>query len=346
MLKIQNINIIDYNINLNKSDKKFSTFISLLEKNKYLIPDLQKFGIKFQLINSNEAFANAIRRIFNDELLVKCLNSSIFDLKTNDKYILPDTILERLNQIPILQSIPENTKFYLNITNDSNDSIKIYTDNIINTDKNDKNIYFNKNILLCTLKSNKYLIINNIKINKQYGTINNNYSVGSFSYKSINTDFNISSLNNNLKDFELELILNIAKDKKKDLESLINQIYDNLYIRLKNIQNKIKNYIIDNNSTNINKIIHDLFIINNNDIYEIHINNEYHTIGNLLTKYIFLLDNNIELINYKLEHPLREKIIVNIKHSDYKKIINDAIENIINDLNIFKNELNNYILKN
>jgi DNA-directed RNA polymerase subunit L len=288
-------------------------------------------------------FANAIRRVFNDELYVKCLDSSIFDIKTDDKYILPDTILERINQLSLYQSIPDNLKFSLNVINNTNDSIKIYSNNIKNANKNDNNKYFNQNILLCTLKSNKYLVINNITIKKNNGINNNNYSLGSFCYKSINTDFNTLSLNNNNTDFELELILNIVKDTKKDLEYLINSIYDNLYIRLKNIQTKIENYIIEDNSTFINKIIHDLFIINKNNIYEIHINNEYHTIGNILTKYVYQLDKNIELINYKLEHPLRYKIIVNIKHSNYKKIINDAIDNSLSDLLIFKSELIKFI---
>jgi DNA-directed RNA polymerase subunit L len=112
-----------------------------------------------------------------------------------------------------------------------------------------------------------------------------------------------------------------------------------LHIRLRYIQDSINNYNINLNSTDINKLINDIFIIENNNIYEIHINNEYHTIGNLITKYVFNLDQNIELINYKLEHPLRHKIIINIKHNDYKKIINDAIEKIILDLNQFKNIL-------
>ena len=76
-----------------------------------------------------------------------------------------------------------------------------------------------------------------------------------------------------------------------------------------------------------------------NDIYEIYINNEYHTIANLLTKYVFQLDPNIELINYRLIHPLTHKVVITIKHSNYKKIINDAIENIISDLVIFKNNI-------
>ena len=333
-MDIKNVKLNEYLINY-----KNSKFENIINENKHLIPELNKKSITFDLINSNEAFANGIRRIFNDELLVKSLDINIYDLKTDDKYILPDNIIERINLIPILQNINDDLAFSINIVNNTNDIINIYSKDIINKDKNDKKNYFNNNILICSLKPNRYLYINNIKINKEYGYNDHKYSIGSYNYEIINTDFNINSLNNNIKDFRIELITN----NNIELKNLIILIYDTLYFRLKNIQSSINNYDINTNSTDINKLINDIFIIPNQNIYEIHINNEYHTIGNLITKYVFNLDNNIELINYKLEHPLRHKIIINIKHNQYKKIIHDSIENIIKDLDIFKNLLIKHI---
>lgn len=333
-MDIKNVKINDYAINY-----KNSKFENIINQNKHLIPELNKKSISFELINSNEAFANGIRRTFNDELLVKSLDVNIYDLKTDDKYILPDNIIERINLIPVLQNISDDTIFNINVINNTNDIINIYSKDIINKNKNDKTIYFNSNILLCSLKPNRYLYINNINIKKEYGFNDHKFSMGSYNYEIINTDFNINSLNNNIKDFKIELITN----NNIELKNLIILIYDTLYFRLKNIQSSINNYDINTNSTDINKLVNDIFIIPNQNIFEIHINNEYHTIGNLITKYVFNLDKNIELINYKLEHPLRHKIIINIKHNQYKKIINDAIENIIKDLDIFKNLLIKYI---
>ena len=99
-MEIKNVKISEYTINYKNS--KFETIIN---NNKHLIPELNKKSLSFELINSNEAFANGIRRIFNDELLVKSLDVNIYDLKTDDKYILPDNIIERLNLIPILQNM-------------------------------------------------------------------------------------------------------------------------------------------------------------------------------------------------------------------------------------------------
>lgn len=333
-MDIKNVKINDYAINY-----KNSKFENIINQNKHLIPELNKKSISFELINSNEAFANGIRRTFNDELLVKSLDVNIYDLKTDDKYILPDNIIERINLIPVLQNISDDTIFNINVINNTNDIINIYSKDIINKNKNDKTIYFNSNILLCSLKPNRYLYINNINIKKEYGFNDHKFSMGSYNYEIINTDFNINSLNNNITDFKIELITN----NNIEIKNLIILIYDTLYFRLKNIQLSINNYDINTNSTDINKLVNDIFIIPNQNIFEIHINNEYHTIGNLITKYVFNLDKNIELINYKLEHPLRHKIIINIKHNQYKKIINDAIENIIKDLDIFKNLLIKYI---
>ena len=334
-MEVKNIQINDYSIKYLNSKYK-----SIIENNKSLIPTFTKLGLQFQLLNSNEAFANGIRTVFNDELFIKYLDVSVFNINTDDKYIIPDNIAERISSIPLNQKTNENTKYKLNITNNTNEIIKVYTKDLILLN-NKTTLDFNPNIIICTLKPNKFLSINNISINKDCGYNNHIFSIGSFKYEIINTDFSTLSLNTNSKDFQLELITNA----NITLDDLVNAIYDNLYLRLKKIQNEINAYQLENHSSDISKILTDIFIIHagdsytGNSLYEIHIMNEYNNIVNLLTRYIYYLDNNIELINYKLEHPLRHKVIINIKHSQYKKLINNAIENIIKDLNIFKNSL-------
>jgi hypothetical protein len=308
-MKIQNIKVNNYNI-----EYENSKFKELINNNKHLLPNLNKNSISFDIIDTNEAFANAIRRVYNDELLVKCLDINVHNLVTNDKYILTDNIKERINLISLSQNIPNDTKFNLNIVNNTNDIINIYTKDITNKNKNDKKSYFNNNIQICSLKPNRFINISDIYINKDYGYNNAIYSLGSWKYKAINVDFNISSLNNNVKDFHLELINNY----NIDIKDIINNIYENLYLRLKKIQSSIKDYVIhgiNTNSEEVNNIMNasnDLYIINNklikdsnildingsipeeiSNIYEIHINNEYHTIGNLINKYVFLQEHNI-----------------------------------------------------
>ena len=352
---IDNIKVNDLNINYENSELK-----DIINKNKHMIPNLNKQSISFDIKDSNEAFANAIRRTFNDEILVKCLDINVHNFTSTDKFILPDNIKERINLISLDQSIDKNSKFHINVINSSNDIINVYSNDIVNNNKTDKKIYFNTNIQLFSLKPNRFVNISDISINSDYGYNNSIYALGSFKYKAINTDFNIPSLNNTVTDFSIELINN----SNIKITDMIETIYNTLYIRLKKIQSAIKDYTINSNSEDINKINNEIYIINNkmindlntidissdiiediNDIYEIHINNEYHTIGNLISKYVFLQEPNIELINYKLVHPLTHKLIITIKHKEYKKIINDSIENIIMDLNTFKLSINNFIKK-
>lgn len=346
-MNIQNIKINNYNINYDNSK-----FKQIIENNKHLLPNMNKQSISFDIINSNEAFANAIRRVFNDELPTKCLEINYHNVVTNDKFILIDNIIERINLIPILQTIDISTTFSLNIHNDTNDIINIYTKDLVNKNKNDKAQYFNLNIQICSLRPNRHLNINNIHPGINYGYNNSIYSIGSFKYEAINTDFSIPSLNNDVTDYHLELINN----SNIPIKNLINLIYETLYIRLKKIQDYINDYNIEKNSDDIHKINDDIYIIQNNNVkdtnvldnniktdtsfhnlYEIHIKDECHTVGNLLTKYIYSQLPSIEYINYRLHHPLTRKLIITIKHSNYKKIINDAIESIIKDLNVFKN---------
>ena len=79
---------------------------------------------------------------------------------------------------------------------------------MINKNKNDKTQYFNLNIQICSLRPNRHLNITNIHPGINYGYNNSIYSIGSFKYEAINTDFSIPSLNNDVTDYHLELINN------------------------------------------------------------------------------------------------------------------------------------------
>ena len=133
-MEVKNIQINDYSIKFNNSKYK-----NILEKHTHLFPSLTKLGLQFQLIKSNEAFANAIRTVFNDELLVKYLDVSIFNINTDDKYILPDNIIERIASIPLIQNTNNNKKYKLQMTNNTNDIIKIYSKDLKSVDNSKNN---------------------------------------------------------------------------------------------------------------------------------------------------------------------------------------------------------------
>ena len=99
--------------------------------------------------------------------------------------------------------------------------------------------------------------------------------------------------------------------------------------------------IIDLHSSNPNVLNKDTRV-NCDNLYEIHVKNEYHTIGNIITKYVYTECKDIELISYKLDHILKHKIIVNIKHSEYKKIIDNALSNFLKDLKYWNDSIQNF----
>lgn len=342
-------------------DKK-NKYYSIIEKSdlKNNLWHKNKNIVKFDLIDSNEAFANGIRRVFNDELEIGVMFVHPSELDTDDKFILPDNIIERINLIPFCQlQLEENKELSLSlkVSNDSGDIITIYSKDIkINSKQGGKSTenLFNQNFIICTLRPSKYLYINNITIKKREGFVNNVHTLGTHRYECINVDFAKSSLDTNLKDFRIEL-----KDNgNSSYKQIIQLVRNNLFKRITKVKNLIAEYempddtisqtqnltVLDNSSNDIyiiknTKIIDLHSILEENskknesmNIYEIHIKGEYHTVGNILTKYVYLEDKNIEIINYKLEHILKNKIIVTIKHSEYKKIIDNALTSFLKDL--------------
>lgn len=349
-------NITTNNLSLDKNNK----YYKLLESENIYRDFNSKKTLSFDLIDSNEAFANGIRRVFNDEMEVKQMDIKPQDINTDDKFILPDLIRERINLIPFVQTISDKysieldkISFQLHLENKDEDIIKVYSkdiklkigNNIVETN----NDFFNSNVQICSLRPKCHLYLNNIHVSKRHGYNNNAHCMGTVKYECINVDFSKSCLEQTLTDFHMELCDNSQSSQSE----MVNLIYNNLFFRLSKVKKLIMDYEIPPDSeSNVDQSLNsnlELYIINNtkiidlkaegdvskknvNNLYEIHVNNEYHTVGNIITKYVFLLDENIELINYKLVHILKHKIIITIKHEEYKKIINKAIDNFLLDL--------------
>ncbi len=304
-----------------------SPFFEKLVNAKVELPTMHKHIIKFKLVDSNEALANAIRRVFNDELRVPVMYAHSADLDTNDKFILPDNVLERLMLIPVSS---EDKKRSLKVENNTDEIIKVYSSDI------KPNMGFNKNIQLCSLRPGKHLYINNIQLKEDFGYVDNAHTMGTYRYSIPVTG---ESMSVDHSEIEMEL----SDNGQSGYLEMITKVRDNLKIRLSKVASLVSSYEIPvnidaqvlANETNTNEI----YILENKDVYEIHIKNEYHTIGNLLCKYVLQEKPDIELINYKLEHILKHKIIVNIVAKDYKKIITAAIKKCIADVDYWFDEI-------
>lgn len=310
---------------------KSSPFYDVLVKSGTKLPNMSKNVIKFKLRNANEALANAIRRVHNDELKVGVMNIHSEDFDTNDKFILPDNVFERLRLIPVKEFTGKKS---LKIENNTDQIIKVWSSDIKPNDG------FNHNIQLCSLRPGKHLVMNNISLKKEYGYVDNAHTVGTYRY---NCPITGPSMSVEITDFDIEL----ADNGQSSFTKMGDDIKDNLVSRLNRVLVLINNYeipvnidqqVVANETSN-----NEIYILENTsivdldqktlkDVYEIHIKNEYHTIGNLICKYVYLENPSIGLINYKLEHILKHKIIINIMSSDYKKVITNAINKCIQDI--------------
>lgn len=316
-MQVKNIKIIE-----DKILYKNTIFNDIINNNLHLLPQFLHKQFKFEIINTNNDFANAIRRCLINELDIKILTVHMSDIFVDDKYLLTDLIKDRIELLSINQNIPDNLKFQLNVTNDTLNIMNIMSSDLIPNDGSSNNNYFNTNIKICELNSNKTIVINNIKVNTNNGIFNSKYELACIEYEVINTDFTINSLNNNVTDFRF----NIRTNGNIELYNIITMVVNNLETRLK---------LIESNIINTDLQFQDFYITKTLDITEYHINNEKWTIGNLLCWYVYIIDNTIVVFPYE-EHELKNKIIIKIIHNDPNKILLKAIKLIINDLHLFK----------
>jgi len=75
------------------------------------------YKINFKLNNAYSELANYIRITLLSELKVKYLTFDISTLETDDKTLIPEALLEKIELMPIDQSIPDGTKFYIYVKN-------------------------------------------------------------------------------------------------------------------------------------------------------------------------------------------------------------------------------------
>ena len=288
-----------------------------------MYPNLHHHKLSFELLNSCTSFANAIRRCCINEIPIKYLN--VTSLDTNDKYQLPEVIINRINQISLVQSIDENLSFYLRVVNDTDKELNVYTSDmkiLVSKSGSKKNnvkeldaVYFNNNIRLCSIRSNTYIEIY-FDIKKEKGENDAKYSLCCIKYDILDMDTSKSTLAQNNSHFYLS-IRSFGNITPKDILSLCTRsLTDRLYdIKLNLEHDNIK-------------------VLRNNKIVQYYIKNESHTISNLLTEYIYRLNPEIELVNAEYVVVPRTDFYLCLIVEEPKKVILEAIDVIVKDLNL------------
>lgn len=357
-IKIEKFNLIkDFNDKSNKAMAKCNKYLSEIKgfKIEEYLPKNDKITVSFELNDANTDLANAIRRCLIAEIETIALDFNEYeDLDTSDAYILSDFIKKQINLLRInqdllhLQNADDLDKytFSLEKINKTDDIIDVKSSDIkVMYGKEEKNIadFVTTTIVLCRLRPDEYIKINNIKIVKGDARAN----AGKFnllanvSYKPLDVQplqeykggaSGQSSLVSNPTRFYLSYTThrNISKPlvvMSKCCDTLIDRL-DAILQDVKNISNKDTQYF----STLLE-------LETDNTIKRLKIKGEYWTLINLICRYCYnLTKGNIKLVSPSLIHPDKEIGVINIVHPEFSDLIQDAIDDIIDDLKKIKKD--------
>lgn len=149
------------NIKITREDN----LISLLDYK--FVPEL----IFFDLVDASAAVANCIRVIGASYLETKFLWFDFTTIDTDESFIL-DYLLQRIAEIPIDQNVPNDFKVKLNVANNTQSSMFVYSKHFT------PNTFCNPTHRLCKLEPGMVLNINNIGIGLGHTEKNNKNYIG------------------------------------------------------------------------------------------------------------------------------------------------------------------------
>lgn len=309
-------------------------FEHLLPKN--LTPEV----VSFTLNNTRTAVANALRKVFIEELNVKNLHMTPQNIKTNDPFLDTMDLIIHITCIPIVQTIPITTKFALKVANNTDSPKMVYSRDIQEVvGKTLKpSSAFNETHQLHVLSPHTSLEINGITVEESNAIAQKNspglYSICSgFTYR-VSSDDSVSDTLSKIKDS-----VKLVGDAPSRFSALSTPTKFDMSFRTNgniNISTVISlccNNIIDR----LNKVIDgiDILLINRGDRYTVDIENETDTLGQVIQS--FALDEKpIGRISYTapLETPILHITIIPMEDVDVtevKKVILSACHRAVKE---------------
>lgn len=271
------------------------------DKYKHLISNEFPHQLLTFDLESHISIANGLRRVLIDEVLVKYLWFELTAIDTSDRYVISDKMRDDISYIPLSQSVPMGVTFSIDESNKTLNYQPIHSGMI---KASDKKTYFKPNINLGILNSDKYLKVNNIKVKSSYGFETACAQLLSLGFKPLN-EINKSSLVATPTKFRFKLQSNGSMEIKSILIYAINtliEILTNFSESLSTIESRMNMDVM---------------------VYPV---DQTHTLGNIIVSFGQKLDPQIKLINYKLIHPLKNKIEINVKHANPDKLLKDSAE--------------------
>jgi DNA-directed RNA polymerase subunit L len=348
MVRVKNVEVSE--IPFETADKNFQRCVEYIKAvapsgdyKKYM-PKKSKQKLSFELTDANSDLANTIRRFLLDEIPVQSMTVSEESIKTTDRFILTDYLKKQIELVPILQnSDMSDLNISLTMENNTDKIIPIYTRDIIITDKSGKKLdtgkYFTETITLIQLRPTTSIEISDISIVSGVGKhdagkflllSNISYEildVKPFMQNKYSTE-GVSSLTSTPQHFKIEITNHRNIPVKTIMDICCTKIIDRLVVIEKALsQIKDKDLVYFSDLINMET---------KEDIKIFHFIGEYWTISNVISRYCYLIFNEIKFVCSGIIHPSTEESVVKIKHPDALKIITDAVKKIISDVSTIK----------
>ena len=314
---VKNIKVIQYPIP--KDTLAICEKLGVLKHLPLTIPQ----SLEFELHNTTTALANALCRCINSELDVMIMDFNDEDVITDDSFIIVHALRKGINLIPLRQI--QSLTFGLNVFNNTDNIINVYARDLSVDTKTSEEL-MSPCTVLTELRPGKRIIINNIKMIKGTACVNDAaYSFNNrVTYKCLDLGDEthpVSSMLAEPSTYKIGIVWQKYADPIVILKSAIKTLNDKLDKIYMNAKDK-QHYSSDMEITNSNNV----------SIYKIF--NESYTIGELLSRYGYIVDKTITNIHCSKLHPSYTYIVIEIHHQDPQSIILSAIENIKKELAI------------
>ena len=291
-------------------------FVELCEeKNVHtLLPKSVPVELYFELHNTCTELANAIRRAYKELNVFKLTIEGEFF--TDDEFIILEHLKKRIGLIPIRQI--KGTALSIDIYNNADTIIPVFSHMLVDNLKNNDEEFMAPGINITDLRPGKTLKMN---LGVVSGSNDASFSFpGNIQYSAINPSK--SSMEKDCTSYSIT----IPRQKYIDPINIVKMIMENLINRL----NKIDK-IVKINKENFYSSEMEIIYGENKGTFKII--NETYTIGNLITKYGFIVDNTIKNIHCIKPHPSSKEITIEIHHKNPQKIIVDAIDYVKKEIN-------------
>ena len=354
MLNIEKISINEVHIEktpeLNEIVKIIKDHGDIADAYK-LLPVKPYHSVSFQLNNTHSAFANAIRRIFVEEITTYSMTTDENDILTNDEFIsgLKKVLLKNLALTPINQEsklLEPNYDMRLYVKNTTNDIIDVFASDIkITSGKkevpNDLIVY--PNIVIMRLRPGKFLNLRKIVI--QSGRAYEHYGYFSLLNSTIYEPLDIVPYDQFTKKGEKSMEVDCSKFKLGFTtcgnimpKTVINKMIDKFEYDLLDIKSKIATYMDANAGDYYSGDGCEVEI--KDEIYNYKFPGHYISVTAAIAMRCYKLDETILFCTSRVDRFDSMIGFIRLKHATPNKLVMAAIDACLLDLETIGNAFN------